>query len=224
MDEAYAILVKVYPLEQNTTTITSDKKADRKRACEQYHANGNPDDPFVKTEFAEIQQTIRLEKENSRNGWDMFLRTPGNRKRLLLIFLTTFFSQCSGNGLVSYYIHDILNSVGVTSSHNQSLINGGLQLWSFFVAVGMALTVDKIGRRKLFLMAGVGMLVTFTIWTACSAVYSETGNTGAGSAVIAMIFLFYGVAGLAWVSLFSPLGNFARSTWLTIVESSPVSW
>jgi MFS family permease len=32
-------------------------------------------------------------------------------------------------------------------------------------------------------------------------VYAETGNTGAGSAVIAMIFLFYGVAGFAWPGL-----------------------
>lgn len=35
----------------------------------------------------------------------------------------------------------------------------------------------------------------------CSAVYAQTGNTGAGSAVIAMIFLFYGVAGFAWPGL-----------------------
>lgn len=40
------------------------------------------------------------------------------------------------------------------------------------------------------------MLVSFTIWTACSAVYAKTGNSGAGSAVLAMIFLFYGMAGL----------------------------
>ena len=35
----------------------------------------------------------------------------------------------------------------------------------------------------------------------CSAVYDQTGNKGAGSAVLAMIFLFYGVAGFAWPGL-----------------------
>lgn len=45
------------------------------------------------------------------------------------------------------------------------------------------------------------MLVTFTVWTACSAVYAQTGSTAAGSAVLAMIFLFYGIAGLAWPGL-----------------------
>ena len=35
----------------------------------------------------------------------------------------------------------------------------------------------------------------------CSAVYAQTQNNGAGSAVLAMIFLFYGVAGFAWPGL-----------------------
>jgi MFS family permease len=69
------------------------------------------------------------------------------------------------------------------------------------VSLGFAFAVDKIGRRILFLGAGIGMLVSFTVWTACSAVYEETGNSSAGSAVLAMIFLFYGVAGLAWPGL-----------------------
>ena len=98
----------------------------------------------MQAEFAEIQEVLRIEKENSNQGWTVLVKTPGNRKRMLLIVLTCFFSQCSGNGLVSYYLHDILDSVGVTSSYNQALINGGLQLWSFFVAVGMALTVERI--------------------------------------------------------------------------------
>lgn len=69
------------------------------------------------------------------------------------------------------------------------------------MSLGFAFAVDKIGRRILFLGAGIGMLVSFTVWTACSAVYEETGNSSAGSAVLAMIFLFYGVAGLAWPGL-----------------------
>jgi len=35
----------------------------------------------------------------------------------------------------------------------------------------------------------------------CSAVYAKTGSSGTGSGVIATIFLFYGVAGLAWPGL-----------------------
>lgn len=132
----------------------------------QYHANNDPHSAFAEQELFEIQETIRLEQQNSHNSWADLVRTPGNRKRLLLIILTAFFSQCSGNGLVSYYIHDILTSVGVHDPSDQSIINGGLQIWSFLVAVAFSvLLVDRLGRRTLFLTAAVGMLVTFSIWT-----------------------------------------------------------
>ncbi|KAJ5080920.1 hypothetical protein N7456_013630 [Penicillium angulare] len=167
-----------------------------------YHAEGNPQDRFVHAEFAEIKRTLQLEKESSKQGWIVFLQTPGNRRRLLLIILTSFFSQCSGNGLVSYYLHDILSSVGITDSTDQSLFNGGLQIWSWLVSIAFSVSlVDRLGRKTLFLIAGVGMLVVFSVWTGCSAAYSQSGDTGAGSAVFAMIFLFYGVAGFAWPGL-----------------------
>ncbi|KAL6233079.1 hypothetical protein BDW75DRAFT_232246 [Aspergillus navahoensis] len=167
-----------------------------------YHGNGNREDRFCKWQYHEIQNTIRLEKENSGNSWTLLLKTPGNRKRLLLITLVSFFSQCSGNGLVSYYIHSILQSVGIRSSSDQAIINGGLQIWSFLVAIGFsAFLVDLLGRRKLFMIAALGMLVTFSVWTGCSAVYAQRENSRAGSAVIAMIFLYYDVAGFAWPGL-----------------------
>lgn len=80
----------------------------------------------------------------------------------------------------------------VCRSSDQALINGGLTIWAFLVSLGCAFLVDRVGRRTLFLSAGVGMLITFSVWTACSAVYAQTGNSSAGSAVLAMIFLFYG--------------------------------
>ncbi|KAI9731693.1 MAG: hypothetical protein M1834_004482 [Cirrosporium novae-zelandiae] len=181
---------------------SKDKPEKAFQVLVKYHANGDENSKFVQQEFQEIQHTIKMEKMNSNQGWLVFLKTPGNRKRLMLIALTSFFSQCSGNGLVSYYIHDILESVGVESSYNQTLINGCLQIWSFLVAILFsAFLVDKLGRKKLFMIAGVGMLITFSIWTGCSAVYAQNGNKSAGSAVIAMIFLFYGVAGFAWPGL-----------------------
>ncbi|RDW74608.1 uncharacterized protein DSM5745_07270 [Aspergillus mulundensis] len=167
-----------------------------------YHGNGDQNDKFCEWQYREIQNTISIEKETTGNSWALLVRTPGNRKRLLLIALVSFFSQCSGNGLVSYYIHSILQSVGITSSSDQAIINGGLQIWSFLVAIGFsAFLVDVLGRRKLFMIAAVGMLITFSVWTGCSAVYAQNENSRAGSAVIAMIFLYYGVAGFAWPGL-----------------------
>ncbi|KAF2441529.1 general substrate transporter [Karstenula rhodostoma CBS 690.94] len=181
--------------------IAKGKYAQAKKILTKYHGNGTETD-FVNWEFSEISQTIELEEAaSSSSGWYELVRTPGNRKRCLLIILTAIFSQCSGNGLVSYYLSSVLNTIGITDPSNQAAINGGLTIWCWLVSLGCAFLVDRVGRRVLFLTAGVGMLVAFSIWTACSAVYAKTGDSGAGSAVLAMIFLFYGAAGFAWPGL-----------------------
>ncbi|KAF4775974.1 hypothetical protein HER10_EVM0002342 [Colletotrichum scovillei] len=196
-------LIGIFTLPESPRWLCSkDRSNEAFEILVKYHASGNREDPFVRAEFAEIQETIRLEKLAAETGWMVFFQTPGNRKRLLLIVLTSFFSQCSGNGLVSYYLHDILSSVGIDEPNSQSLFNGGLQIWSFLVAICFSVYfIEKLGRRILFLIAAVGMLVIFSVWTGCSAVYAQTGNKDAGSAVLAMIFLFYGVAGFAWPGL-----------------------
>ncbi|KAL2883383.1 hypothetical protein SGCOL_001063 [Colletotrichum sp. CLE4] len=196
-------LVGIFTLPESPRWLCSkDRSSEAFEILVKYHASGDRDDPFVRAEFAEIQETIKLEKLAAETGWMVFFQTPGNRKRLMLIVLTSFFSQCSGNGLVSYYLHDILSSVGIDEPNSQSLFNGGLQIWSFLVAICFSVYfIEKLGRRILFLIAAVGMLVVFSVWTGCSAVYAQTGNKDAGSAVLAMIFLFYGVAGFAWPGL-----------------------
>ncbi|OLN88134.1 Lactose permease 1 [Colletotrichum chlorophyti] len=182
--------------------ISKGKEAEAKRILIKYHGNNDENDEFAHWELAEISNTLHLEKEASANsGWMELVRTPGNRKRCGLIIATAIFSQCSGNGLVSYYLAVILGTIGIKDSVTQSYINGGLTIWSWLVSLTAAFFVDRIGRRVLFLFAGVGMLISFSVWTACSAVYAQTESSSAGIAVVAMIFVFYGVAGAAWPGL-----------------------
>jgi len=46
-----------------------------------------------------------------------------------------------------------------------------------------------------------GMLICFICWTICSAIYQESGNAGAGRAVIAFIWIFSVSYALAWSGL-----------------------
>lgn len=103
--------------------------------------------------------------------------------------------------MVSYYLVQILRSIGIEDPTSQALFNGGLTIWCFLVALAFAFTVDRFGRRFLFLTAGIGMLVSFTIWTACAAMYEKTGKQAYGNTVLGMIFCFYTAAGLAWPGL-----------------------
>lgn len=85
--------------------ISKERYEDARQVLVKYHANGDENDDFVHWEFTEITTTLQNERQvASQNGWMELFRTPGNRKRCYLIMATAIFSQCSGNGLVSYYV------------------------------------------------------------------------------------------------------------------------
>lgn len=178
------------------------------------HAGGNEQDELVQVEFHEIQQTLKLEKEFEGNGWSELWRTKGNRHRLIILVSLGFFSQWSGNGLVSYYMTDVLTLAGVTDAQLQLEINGILTIINFAVAFFMCFWVDKLGRRPLFLTATAGMCASYIIWTAMAATVEKSslrdtdgnvipgsGNTAAANCEIAFIFIYYCFYNMAWSGL-----------------------
>ena len=90
--------------------ISKGKEEEARKMLIKYHANNDEDNDFVRWEYAEIVSTLRLERESSGNGWAELWRTKGNRKRSGLVIATAIFSQCSGNGLVSYYVSTSISS------------------------------------------------------------------------------------------------------------------
>ncbi|KAJ5344034.1 uncharacterized protein N7506_003858 [Penicillium brevicompactum] len=157
-----------------------------------YHAEGNEHDEVVQLEFTEITTAITMEQNLEHSGSYMdFLRTPGNRKRLLIIITFGLFAQWSGNGLVSYYLNLIMNSIGIKDADRQLLINGALTSFNLATNLVFSFFVDKWGRRPIMLVSSAGMMVAFVIWTALSAKYDANASSGLGSGVLGMIFIYY---------------------------------
>lgn len=77
------------------------------------------------------------------------------------------------------------------------LINGCLQIWNLILAAGAAFTVDRFGRRNLFLSSCAGMLLSYIIVTGLSGSFAETANKATGLAVIPFIFLYNGAYDIA---------------------------
>jgi len=172
--------------------VSKGRGADALHVLAYYHADGNERDPLVQYEYEEIKASIDIDKAVATSiGWTSLIKTPGNRRRMTIIIAIAWFSQWSGNGLVSYYLNDVFNTIGITDPTIQLLINGVLQIWNLGWAVAAAALAERIGRRKLFMSSCIGMLLFFTLQTICSARYVITRSESAANAVIAFIFLFY---------------------------------
>ncbi|KAF6745384.1 hexose transporter [Ephemerocybe angulata] len=168
-----------------------------------YHADGNDQDPLVQYEYNEIKAAIDLDRTVAEKvGWKTLVATPGNRRRMRIIIAIAFFSQWSGNGLVSYYLNEVFKTIGITNGTHQLLINA----YPPDVELGLgpysaSSLVEKIGRRILFISSTIGMIAFFTMQTICSAMYAKNGNNAAAYAVIAAIFLFFASYDLAYTPL-----------------------
>ena len=166
-----------------------------------YHAEGDVNSEFVRLEYAEIEKTLELEREQQRGSWREFVLAPGMRKRLLICSFLGLATQWSGNGLTSYFLARILDNVGIHDDRTKNLINLAMTCWGFVNGTGLALTMPKLPRRTAYLACTVSLTLIFTGWTVASARYADTGSQGASRAVIAFIFLYSPAYNMAFNAL-----------------------
>ncbi|EEU33403.1 uncharacterized protein NECHADRAFT_56714 [Fusarium vanettenii 77-13-4] len=169
--------------------VSKDRDIEALQALKKYHGNGQETE-LVKLEYQEIRAAIDLERSIGATTWKSMVITPGNRYRMFLVLCMGLMSQWSGNGLISYYLARIMDSVGITNKDTQALVNGLLNVYNFTLAFTTAFFVERLGRRILFRVSTLGMLIVFIAWTIASARFHETGASAAGIAVMALIFLY----------------------------------
>ncbi|PCG90188.1 Major facilitator superfamily domain, general substrate transporter [Penicillium occitanis (nom. inval.)] len=163
-----------------------------RRIISTFHAGDDDNSPLVNYEMQEIETAIAAEKtaKHSSSYADMS-RTKGNRWRLAITVSLAIFSQWSGNGVVSYYLSLVLTTVGITGVTDQLLINLGLQIWNLIFSVAAAFSVDKLGRRVLFLVSAGTMLISYVVVTGLSGSFAQTGHSATGIAVVPFLFCFF---------------------------------
>lgn len=172
--------------------VSKDRNEEALAILAKYHANGDEHDEVVQLEFAEITSALAMERAANKSfGFLDFFKTKGNFHRVCIVFTIGIFSQWSGNGLVSYYLNIILDSIGITAASAQLNMNIGLTTFNLVTNVFFSFFVDKWGRRPIMIVATAGMLVCFTIWTVLSARYAIAPSGGLGTGVVAMIFIYY---------------------------------
>jgi MFS family permease len=181
--------------------IRHDKVEKGLKTLADNHANGDLNDELVRYEYHEIIAALKLEEESKRVSYMDFLRTPGNRRRLLVIVALATGTNWNGSSIISYYLAPMLRLVGITDPRKISAINGGLAGWNLILAYTCAFIAEKVGRRPLWLVSTAGMLGTYILLTGLNGSFAHTRNSATGLASVPFLFIFYGFYDFAWTPL-----------------------
>jgi hypothetical protein len=171
--------------------IAKDRPDEAYEILRKYHGEGDDGDEFVRLEYAQIRTTISVELENSRKFlWADAWRDPAMRRRFLIAGVTGFFTQWSGNNLISFYLKKILNQVGIMDARLIQKIILSKTCWDFINGMPIAFIAPRFPRRKGFLTCTIGVMCIYITWTVASARREITGSGSAAVAVIVFMFLY----------------------------------
>uniref|UniRef100_K4A344 Major facilitator superfamily (MFS) profile domain-containing protein n=1 Tax=Setaria italica TaxID=4555 RepID=K4A344_SETIT len=138
------------------------------------------------------------------------------RAQLTMAIMIPFFQQLTGINVIMFYAPVLFETLGFKgdASLMSSVITG---LVNVFATVVSIFTVDRLGRRALFLQGGAQMIICQVV--VGSLIAAKFGTSGIGEmpkgyAAVVVLFICVYVAGFAWS--WGPLG------WLVPSEIFPL--
>ncbi|KAI1128642.1 general substrate transporter [Nemania abortiva] len=175
-------------------------------------------DPRLKTQLANLRAAVRAsgQLDNKTKFSDLFTGGPTQHfRRMLLGFSSQMMQQLSGCNAVIYYF-PILFEKAIGTSQNTALLLGGVnQIVYALFATTSWFAVERVGRRKLYLIGTVGQCLSMVLTFA--ALIPGTASAAKGAAV--GLFTYIAFFGATWLPLpwlypaeINPLKTRAKAT------------
>ncbi|XVF54933.1 hypothetical protein PTKIN_Ptkin05aG0220500 [Pterospermum kingtungense] len=137
------------------------------------------------------------------------------RPQLVMAIAIPFFQQVTGINVITFYAPILFRTIGQSESASllSAVVSTGLVgTTATFISM---FVVDKLGRKALFMIGGIQMLVTqITIGGIMAALLGDHGGVSKGYAYLVLALICVYVAGFAWS--WGPLG------WLVPSEIFPL--
>uniref|UniRef100_A0A6V7QVI5 Major facilitator superfamily (MFS) profile domain-containing protein n=1 Tax=Ananas comosus var. bracteatus TaxID=296719 RepID=A0A6V7QVI5_ANACO len=155
------------------------------------------------------------ESKGIKHPWRNILEKK-YRPQLTMAILIPFFQQLTGINVIMFYAPVLFKTIGFgdDASLMSAVITGLVNMFATFVSIA---TVDKAGRRVLFLQGGTQMLICqIIVGTLIGVKFGTSGvaTLSKGYAGCIVLFICAYVAGFAWS--WGPLG------WLVPSEIFPL--
>jgi len=153
--------------------------------------------PMVQQEKDNILAAIAIESQEE-GGWGDLFKSNGiaAHKRFYLALGIQFMQQMTGINIVTYYA-PTLYQTSLGMSPEEALFLG---CWTqvFYVAASLVTwyTIDRVGRRKLFISMALGMCIVLV----CEAICVGVGSHGAAIAAVFFIFMFQACFTWGWMA------------------------
>nr|CAB3500151.1 unnamed protein product [Digitaria exilis] len=120
------------------------------------------------------------------------------RPQLVIALLIPFFNQATGINVINFYAPIVFRTIGL--KEGASLLSSVVtRLCATFANIIAMMVVDRFGRRKLFLVGGVQMILSqFTVGAILAAKFNDYEDMDNEYAYLVLITMCVFVAGFAW--------------------------
>lgn len=193
--------------------ITKGKIEEARQSLVELAGSGHVNHEAIELEIRTLSSLIYEGNAESERGFKHFFQ-PGPQRlfyRLCLAIAVNFCAQMTGANVISYYGTTIFKESLGLPSEKAALLNAGVLTWKIFAATSAFLTVDRLGRKPLFMIAGAGMGISMA--GLAGTVWAIDFRYTFGASVAATFFLFLYMA-------FFPLG-FLGANFLYGAEIAP---
>ncbi|KAJ5135818.1 Major facilitator superfamily domain general substrate transporter [Penicillium bovifimosum] len=183
------LLISFFP-ESPRWLIDHNQAEEGLRTLAKLHAHGNENDPWVRAEFAQIQESITFEHENEAKSYIELLTNRASFRRLFLCCALQASVQMTGVSAIQYYSPDIYGQIGISDEDTlkYQAINSIIALIAQFLCM---MFIDRFGRRWTLIGGNLGNMVTFIVATILLAKFPPTtSNSGAHWGFIIMTWLY----------------------------------
>lgn len=167
------------------------------------------DPDMIQKTLSSLEEEIEMDKKGKLQSGEIL--KPWLRPALIITVGIFFFQQFSGVNTIIYYSPMIFQMAGMVSNTESilpAIIIGAVNVAACFLSV---MLLDKVGRRKLYLIGICGMIPSLALLGACFHFKEALGASLPIFAVLSIICYIIFIA----ISL-APLG------WLLISEIFPI--
>ncbi|KAK7728990.1 hypothetical protein SLS57_002222 [Botryosphaeria dothidea] len=206
------LIASVYLFPESPRWLVRQARNDEARAAIALFRGYDGDSMEVQAELGGIELSL---EETAKSGAvsmkEMF--SMGEDKLLYrfgLCMLLQFFQQMSGSNLISVYTSILFQQNLGMSPELSRVLSGGALTWKFLSSFVAFFTIDRFGRRAVFMFSGTGMCICMV----CLAITTsfDSSNRAAQIAAGCFIYLF---------NFFVPIG-FLGANFLYCTEVAPI--